>query len=261
MEKLIVIKIGGNIIDDETALSLFLESFAKISCPKILVHGGGKLATRLAEALGIQQQVIDGRRITDAETLKVVTMLYAGYINKNIVAKLQAYGCNAVGLCGADGNLVLAHKRQGADIDYGFAGDIDRVNAAFASSLLQQDRTPVLSAITHDAKGTLLNTNADTIAQETAKALAKFYKVSLIYCFEKKGVLQDAANENSVIPIVTKKSFEELKTAGVVNAGMVPKLKNALDAVGAGVQQVIIGHAAELEQLIIQKAGTSIVHD
>jgi acetylglutamate kinase len=174
LEKLYIIKIGGNIIDDENKLSSFLSSFASIKGKKILVHGGGKLATKLAEKMGVEQQMIDGRRITDAETLKIVTMVYAGYINKNIVAQLQASGCNAIGLSGADGNLIQAHKRQHATIDYGFVGDIDSVNTGLLQTLLDQDIAVVVAPITHDAKGTLLNTNADTIAQELATALGKF---------------------------------------------------------------------------------------
>jgi acetylglutamate kinase len=200
LEKLYVIKIGGNIIDDETKLSSFLLSFASIKGKKILVHGGGKLATKLADKMGVEQQMIDGRRITDAETLKIVTMVYAGYINKNIVAQLQVNGCNAIGLSGADGNLIQAHKRQHATIDYGFVGDIDSVNTALLQTLLEQDIAVVAAPITHDTKGTLLNTNADTIAQELATALGKLYQTELIYSFEKNGVLLNVDDEDSVIP-------------------------------------------------------------
>ncbi len=200
MEKLLVIKIGGNIIDDESKLSAFLKDFANIKDKKILVHGGGKLATKLAEQLGIEQKVVDGRRITDAETLKIVTMVYAGYINKNIVALLQASHCNAIGLCGADGDAILAHKRNHPVIDYGFVGDIDAINAPLLKNLLDQNIAIVFAPITHDQQGQLLNTNADTIAQELAKGMSHEYDVSLIYSFEKSGVLLDVDDESTVIP-------------------------------------------------------------
>jgi acetylglutamate kinase len=195
MDTLHVIKIGGNIIDEEAKLSAFLKSFAAVKGKKILVHGGGKLATRIAEGMNIPQQMVEGRRITDAETLKIVTMVYAGYINKTIVAQLQAAGTNALGLCGADGNAIQAHKRTHASIDYGFAGDIDKVNTALLVTLLEQDTALVMAPITHDKKGQLLNTNADTIAQELAKALSTSYSVQLIYSFEKSGVLVNAADD------------------------------------------------------------------
>src|SRR5450631_3184447 len=187
METVAVIKIGGNIIDEEDKLSSFLRAFSAIGGKKILVHGGGKLATKLASVMGVQQQLIDGRRITDAETLKIVTMVYAGYINKNIVARLQALGCNAVGLCGADGNAILAHKRghTAGDIDYGYVGDVDAVDAAFLEQLLRQEKALVFAPITHDGNGQLLNTNADTIAGEIARALSASFTVSLVYSFEK----------------------------------------------------------------------------
>jgi acetylglutamate kinase len=192
MKKLMVIKIGGNIIDDETKLSLFLHDFSSINEKKILVHGGGKLATRIAVQLGIEQQMIDGRRITDGETLKIVTMVYAGYINKNIVAALQKNGCNAIGITGADGDAITAHKRIKGDTDYGFAGDIDAVNTKFIDHLLSENNDIVVAPITHNKKGQLLNTNADTIAQEIATAMSAVYEVTLVYGFEKAGVLMDA---------------------------------------------------------------------
>ncbi len=261
MQKLTIIKIGGNIIDDEAQLSLFMKDFAKIEGAKILVHGGGKLATRVAEAMGIRQQMEEGRRITDAETLKVVTMVYAGYINKNITAQLQANGCNAVGLSGADGNLVKAHKRSGAGIDYGFAGDVDEVNTVFIQQLLLQNMALVVCPVTHDAKGQLLNTNADTIAQEIAKAMCRTFVVTLVYCFEKNGVLQDAANDDSVIPAINAALFEHLKKEGIVSTGMIPKLQNAFTALRSGVQQINIGHAAQLPALLAGIAGTSIKNE
>ena len=264
MEKLFVVKIGGNIIDDEAKLTLFLRSFSKIESPKILVHGGGKLATQLADRLNIPQQLVEGRRITDAETLKIVSMVYAGYINKNIVAQLQSFNCNAIGLSGADGNAILAHKRNHPSIDYGFVGDVDIVNADLLQNLLTQIGCVVLSAITHDKKGQLLNTNADTIAQETAKAMSNAYEVELIYTFEKSGVLLDVNDENSVINILTPSKYEELKTplSGSVGtkifAGMIPKLDNAFKALDSGVKKVIIGKAEELDKLISGKSGTTI---
>jgi len=261
MDKLIIVKIGGNIIDDENKLSSFLKDFAAIDEKKILIHGGGKLATRLAEQMNVPQQMVDGRRITDAETLKIVTMVYAGYINKNIVAQLQASGCNAIGLSGADGNTILAHKRIHATLDYGFAGDIDEVNASSFQNLLQQNLAPVLAPITHDQKGQLLNTNADTIAQETAKALSPLYDVQLIYSFEKDGVLLDVNDANSVIKKINADYYKELKTEGKIFAGMIPKLDNAFTALNNGVKKVIIGKAEEIGELIGGEKGTSITNE
>jgi acetylglutamate kinase len=261
MDKLIIVKIGGNIIDDETKLASFLKDFAAINERKILIHGGGKLATKLAEQMNVPQQLVDGRRITDAETLKIVTMVYAGYINKNIVSKLQANGCNAIGLSGADGNSILAHKRIHATMDYGFVGDIDEVNSSFFQEVLQKKLTPILAPITHDKKGQLLNTNADTIAQETAKALSSFYDVQLIYSFEKDGVLLDVNDPASVIKKINADYYQELKTEGKIFAGMIPKLDNAFTALSSGVKKVIIGKAEEIEELIDGEKGTSITNE
>ncbi|MBI5856361.1 MAG: acetylglutamate kinase [Sphingobacteriales bacterium] len=267
MADLFVIKIGGNIIDDETKLSLFLKSFAAIDNKKILVHGGGRLATKLAEQLKIPQQVVEGRRITDAETLKVVTMVYTGYINKNIVAQLQSNNCNAIGLCGADGDAILAHKREHPVMDYGFVGDVDVVNTVFLQSFIEKNITPALSPITHDGKGQLLNTNADTIAQEVAKAMSSEYDVQLIYTFEKSGVLTDVNDDNSVIPVITPSLFSELKApltgVGVpkIFAGMIPKLDNAFAALNSGVKKVIIGKAENLAGLIDGSSGTTIINE
>ncbi len=264
---LYVIKIGGNIIDDEEKLSAFLQSFAALgtslsNAALILVHGGGKLATKLAEKAGIKQQLVDGRRITDAETLKIVTMVYAGYINKNIVAQLQSKGCNAIGLSGADGNAVLAHKRiVSGDTDYGFAGDVDEVNATFLKTLLEQNFTVVLAPITHDKKGQLLNTNADTITQETAKALSAMYDVTLIYSFEKSGVLLDASDDSTVIATINPASYQQLKLEQKIFAGMIPKLDNAFAALRSGVKRVVIGKAEALKQLIAGNAGTTISNE
>jgi acetylglutamate kinase len=260
---LTVIKIGGNIIDDEIKLASFLKNFASIKGKKILVHGGGKLATKLAEQLNVPQQLVDGRRITDAETLKIVTMVYAGYINKNIVAQLQANGENAIGVCGADGNAILAHKRLSdsllgdGSIDYGFVGDIDKINIELFNSLLEQNSI-VVAPITHDGQGQLLNTNADTIAQEIAKALSVNYSVQLIYSFEKSGVLLDANDEATVIKHIDPLSYKNLKESGAIFAGMIPKLDNAFVALNNGVEKVIIGKAEQLQDLISGQSGTII---
>lgn len=258
---LYIIKIGGNIIDDEQKLASFIRNFAAINGNKILVHGGGKMATRMAETLGISQQLIEGRRITDAETLKVVTMVYAGYINKNIVALLQAEGCNAIGLCGADANLVKAHKRVHPVTDYGFVGDVDGINSPLVQQLLSANFSLVCAPITHDGQGSLLNTNADTIAQELAKGMSNLFEVSLIYCFEKPGVLMDANDDNSVIRQIDVASFGSLKKQNIISAGMIPKLQNAFTALQAGVHHICIGHADELPALIVLQSGTSIVHE
>jgi acetylglutamate kinase len=261
LETLSVIKIGGNIIDNEATLSSFLKSFASTPGKKILVHGGGKLATKLASQLEIPQQLVDGRRITDADTLKVVTMVYAGYINKNIVARLQSYGCNSIGLCGADGNAIQAHKRNHPNLDYGFVGDIDIINVPLFKNLLSQDISIVMAPITHDKNGQLLNTNADTIAQEIAKGLAAHYDVSLIYSFEKAGVLLDANDNETVIRFLTPGYYSELKDKNLVFAGMLPKLDNAFAALDSGVTKVIIGQADHLEQLIAGNQGTTIINE
>lgn len=261
MDKLYIIKIGGNIIDDEAKLASFLHSFADITAKKILVHGGGKLATRLAEKLGIEQQLVDGRRITDAETLKIVTMVYAGYVNKNIVAQLQANNCNTIGLCGADGDAILAHKRQHPVIDYGFVGDVDAINTGLIKTLLDQNIAVVFAPITHDQQGQLLNTNADTIAQELAKGMSKLYEVELIYSFEKSGVLLNAEDDSTVITQIDPVYYQQLKAKQKIFAGMIPKLDNAFAALNSGVSKVIIGKAEQLEQLIEGTAGTSITNE
>ena len=261
METLYVVKIGGNIIDNEAKLAEFLQSFAALPGKKILVHGGGKLATQLAEKMGVEQTMIDGRRITDAETLKIVTMVYAGDINKRVVASLQSHGCNAIGLTGADGNAILAHKREKGGIDYGFAGDVDAVNAELLHALLSLNMAVVLAPITHNGKGQLLNTNADTIAQETAKGLSSHYNVQLIYSFEKSGVLLDANDDSTVIARIHPAYYEALKAEQKIFAGMIPKLDNAFAAIRSGVEKVIIGKAEELPALIAGTAGTSIVHE
>lgn len=261
MDKLYVIKIGGNVIDDDNKLSSFLTDFAAIKSKKILVHGGGKLATKLATQLNVPQQMNEGRRITDAETLKIVTMVYAGYINKTIVAQLQAAGSNAIGVSGADGNAIHAHKRTGATIDYGFVGDVDAVNASFFLSLLQQHDSIVIAPITHNGRGQLLNTNADTIAQEIAKAMSALYDVELIYSFEKAGVLMDANDETTLIKEINPAYYQQLKEQQVIFAGMLPKLDNAFTALDCGVKRVIIGKAEALSQVVNGASGTSIVNE
>ena len=261
MESLLVIKIGGNIIDDEIKLSSFLLTFADIPAKKILVHGGGKLATRLADKLGVEQQLVDGRRITDAETLKIVTMVYAGYVNKNIVAQLQSHNCNAMGLCGADGDSILAHQRKHPVINYGFVGDVDAINTGLLKSLLEQNIAIVFAPITHDQQGQLLNTNADTIAQELAKAMSHEYDVSLIYSFEKSGVLLDAEDDSTVIPELKPSYYKQLKAKQKIFAGMIPKLDNALAALNSGVKKVIIGKAEQLNELIVGSSGTTIINE
>ena len=261
MKKIFVIKIGGNIIDKEDDLFIFLKMFAAIQQPKILVHGGGKLATELAAVLGIKQKLIDGRRVTDAATLKVVTMVYAGSINKSIVAKLQSFKCNALGLSGADADLISADKRIVNEIDYGFVGDIkpNGINTSFLQLLFENNITPVIAPVTHNNEGQLLNTNADSIANEIAKALSKQFDVHLIYCFNKKGILKDVNDENSVIKTITNETAVNLKLEGSIHEGMIPKIDNALQAVAAGVHKVSLGHALELEELIHGNAGTEIL--
>ncbi len=248
MKKLHVIKIGGNVIDEPKELEKFLSDFSRISDLKILVHGGGKVATELAKRLGIEQELVNGRRITDAETLKVTTMVYAGLINKQIVAALQSKKCNAIGLSGADANTINASKRKVKDIDYGFVGDIESsgVNVEMISVFLENDITPVFSAITHNGEGQLLNTNADTIASALAVALSKKYDVQLNYCFEKKGVLRDVEDDGSVINIITQNSYKDLLSEGVIFKGMIPKLDNAFDAIRNGVSAVMIAHSKDL---------------
>ncbi len=247
MEQLTLVKVGGKIVEEEDSLKSLLKDFASIEGFKILVHGGGRSATRLAEKLGIESQLVDGRRITDSETLKIVTMVYAGLVNKNIVAKLQALDLNALGLTGADMNIILSEKRPVKTVDYGFVGDVKKVDITLLSELIRRQVIPVLAPLTHDKNGNILNTNADTIAGETAKALAASFNVRLIYCFEKKGVLLDENNDDSVIPEITQHLFEQYVSQGMISGGMIPKLENALDAIRAGVKEVIITHASQIQ--------------
>ena len=239
MKNLTLVKIGGNLIDDENQLSASLEAFAKIEGAKLLVHGGGKLASDLAKQLGIDSPMIDGRRITNAETLKVVSMVYAGLINKTIVAGLQALNQKAIGLCGADDNLILSEKRQHESIDYGYVGDVVEVNTEALSTYIEQDKVLVLSAITHDGKGQLLNTNADTVATELAIALRKKYHVKLIYSFEKAGVLINPDDDMSFLKSLDVNLYQEMKANGTINNGMLPKTENAFRAFNKGVDVTI----------------------
>lgn len=241
-QKLSVIKIGGNLIEDEQVLNDFVADFAAMEGPRILVHGGGKLATRLAEKLGIETRMIQGRRITDKETLDVITMVYGGLVNKTIVAKLQARGCNAVGLSGADLNAVYAVKRPVKDIDFGYVGDVEQINGPMLSLLLNNGITPVLCAISHDGKGQLFNTNADTIASEVAIAMSSHFDTALYYCFEKQGVLKDINDEDSVIEYINTESYKELLAAQVIADGMIPKLHNCFHALQKEVMEVHIGN-------------------
>jgi acetylglutamate kinase len=263
MEKVYIVKIGGNVIDNPTALEKFLTDFSKIAGQKVLVHGGGKLATDLAKQLNVPQEMVNGRRITDAETLKITTMVYAGLINKQIVASLQSKNINAIGLSGADGNSIQSSKRKIADIDYGFVGDLDAksVNANFVVSLLKLNIIPVFSAITHDGKGQLLNTNADTISSALAVALSGSYDVQLNYCFEKKGVLKNVEDDDSVIEIITPLEYKQLLSEGIISKGMIPKLDNAFDAIQKGVKSVVIAHSNDLLNTTHENkhAGTKLI--
>jgi acetylglutamate kinase len=262
MKKLYIIKIGGNIIDDPISLEKFLMDFSKIDDPKILVHGGGKIASELAERLGVSQALVDGRRITDAETLKITAMVYAGLVNKQIVALLQSHEVNAIGLSGADANFIRSEKRNVKEIDYGFVGDISTsgINSELLSVFLEMNLVPVFSAITHNGKGQLLNTNADTIASVLATALAMNYNVQLNYCFEKKGVLENIDEENSVIKTITKSKYKELLLNGAISKGMIPKLDNAFQAIQNGVQSVVIAHVDELINTTKNEhAGTTLI--
>lgn len=246
MKKLTIVKVGGKIVEEEASLQQLLKDFASIEGFKLLVHGGGRSATRIAEQLGIESHMVNGRRITDAGTLRVVTMVYGGLVNKNIVAGLQAVGVNALGLTGADMNIMRSDKRPVKEVDYGFVGDVKEVNGAVLASLIEQGVVPVLAPLTHDKQGHMLNTNADTIAGEAAKALASYFDVTLMYCFEKKGVLRDENDEDSVIPEITRETFSQLVESGVIQGGMIPKLENSYEAVDTGVKQVIITKASEI---------------
>lgn len=261
MKKLSVIKIGGNVIDNSEKLHQFLLDFTALPGDKILIHGGGKIATELGDSLGVTAKMVEGRRITDIDTLRIVTMVYAGLINKNMVAQLQAKGSNAIGLTGADGNVIRAVKRPVKEIDYGFVGDLDAasVSSSALNSLLKAGLVPVLCAITHDGDSQLLNTNADTIASAVAVAMSDLYETSLIYCFEKRGVMKDVDDDHSLVPEIRMGEFEALKAEGVVSGGMIPKLHNAFEAIRSGVKTVYIGKADELSQIDRQNFGTRLI--
>ncbi len=249
MKPITIIKVGGAIVEDEESLNQLLDRFAQVDGPKILVHGGGRRATKVAAALGIESKMVDGRRITDADMLEVVTMVYGGLVNKGIVARLQARGINALGLTGADADTIRSHRRPLKNgIDYGFVGDVDYVRGDLLHSLLAQGTVPVIAPLTHDGQGHMLNTNADTMASETAKALAQYGDVTLVYCFEKPGVLSDPDDDGSVIPVITQNDFDRLTADGTISGGMKPKVENALAAVAAGVRRVIITQASAIGQ-------------
>ena len=254
MNKLTIVKVGGKIVEEPQSLEKLLSDFSKIEGYKVLVHGGGRSATAIAAKLGIESKMVNGRRITDEETLKVVTMVYGGLVNKQIVAGLQAIGVNALGLTGADLNYMRSEKRPVKEVDYGFVGDVKEVNSDILADLIGKGVVPVLAPLTHDAKGNLLNTNADTIAGEAAKALSKLFEVTLVYCFEKKGVLLNELDEESVIDYLTPVLFEKYVAEGVINGGMIPKLENSFEAINAGVKQVVITRA----DLIHTHGGTKI---
>ena len=254
-QKLTIVKVGGAVVEDELQLSQLLKDFSAIEGRKVLVHGGGRKATKMAERLGIETKMVEGRRITDADMLEVVTMVYGGLVNKNLVAKLQANGVNALGLTGADANAIRSHKRPLKNgVDYGFVGDVDQADGEMLGRLIEAGITPVMAPLTHDGEGQILNTNADTIASETAKALANLYDVTLIFSFEKKGVLRNPDDDDSVIATITHADFENYKADGTISGGMLPKIENALSAVDAGVSKVIITLATAIDG----KHGTTI---
>ena len=250
-----IIKVGGKVVEEESSLNQLLTDFAAIQGNKILIHGGGRSATKIASLLGIESQMIDGRRVTDAETLKVVTMVYGGLVNKNIVAGLQSRGINALGLTGADMDIIRSTKRPIKEVDYGFVGDVKKVNASVLSDLLKKGVVPVLAPLTHDGNGNMLNTNADTIAGEIAKALSLFFDVTLVYCFEKKGVLRDETDDESVIPQLNKDQFDAFVANGIIQGGMIPKLENSFYALNAGVSKIIITSSSGINS----QGGTIII--
>ena len=247
-EKLTIVKVGGAVVEDEAQLEQLLKDFGAIAGRKVLVHGGGRRATQVASRLGIESKMVNGRRITDADMLEVVTMVYGGLVNKGLVARLQAAGVNALGLTGADVDVIRSHKRPLKDgVDFGYVGDVDRVDGAVLADFIEKGVTPIMAPLTHDGQGRMLNTNADTIASETAKALASRYDVTLIYSFEKKGVLRNPDDDESVIPVITRADFERYRADGTISGGMLPKIENALGAVDAGVAQVVITLATAID--------------
>ncbi len=246
-EKLTIVKVGGKVVEEEDSLSRLLAAFAAIEGRKMLVHGGGRSATKIAARLGIESRMADGRRVTDADMLDVVTMVYGGLVNKNIVARLQAQGVNALGLTGADMDVVRSRKREAKDVDYGFVGDVDAVDAALLADLVGKRVVPVMAPLTHDGQGRILNTNADTIAGETAKAMAGAFDVTLVFCFEKKGVLRDTDDDASLIPRLDEDEFRRYVEQGIIQGGMIPKLENAFEAIRAGVGRVVITAAPDVD--------------
>lgn len=252
---LTIVKVGGAVVEDSARLDSLLSAFAAIDGRKVLVHGGGRRATAIASRLGVESRMVDGRRVTDGAMLEVVTMVYGGLVNKDIVARLQARGINSIGLTGADGGVILSHKRPVKDVDYGFVGDVDRVDGSRLASLIEGGFTPVMASLTHDGHGQMLNTNADTIAAETAKALAERYDVTLMYCFEKPGVMAEPDDDSTLIPVITRQDFRRLKADGTVTGGMLPKLENAFSAIDAGVSRVNITLATAIDG----KHGTMVV--
>ena len=253
-ERLHIVKVGGAIVEDPRSLASLLSRFSQLEGKKILIHGGGRLATTMATRLGIESRMVEGRRITDADTLEVVTMVYGGLVNKRIVARLQAMDTNAIGLTGADAGIILSHKREVKEVDYGFVGDVDHVDGTLLSTFLDHGLTPVIAPLTHDGQGQMLNTNADTMARVVAEALAQRYEVSLIFCFEKAGVLTNPDDDTSSIPFINTALFQDLKARGIVSGGMIPKIENALQAVDHGVAKVLITRA----DLLGQDGGTLV---
>lgn len=246
-QQITIVKVGGKIVENPETLNQLLHDFSALPGKKVLVHGGGRTATDMASRLGIETHMVEGRRITDADMLRVVTMVYAGLVNKNVVARLQGCGVNALGLTGADMDVICSHRRPLKNgIDYGFVGDVDHVDGERLSMLVETGITPVMAPLTHNGQGDMLNTNADTIAAETAKALADHYDVTLVYCFEHAGVLTNPDDEESVIPLITREKFELLKADGTVSGGMLPKIENSLAAVEAGVKRVVITKANKI---------------
>ncbi|MBQ4631892.1 MAG: acetylglutamate kinase [Prevotella sp.] len=246
-EHITVVKVGGAVVEDEAQLERLLSDFSAIEGRKVLVHGGGRRATQVAAQLGIESKMVNGRRITDKDMLQVVTMVYGGLVNKNLVARLQANGVNALGLTGADMNVMRSHKREVKTVDYGYVGDVDSADGKQLQTLIEAGVTPVMAPLTHDGKGNILNTNADTIAAETAKALAAYYDVTLIFSFEKKGVLSNPDDDDSVIPVITRPDFDRYVAEGVIAGGMIPKLENAFSAINDGVKEVIITLATAID--------------
>lgn len=261
MERLFIIKIGGNVIDDENNLSAFLSDFAAINAKKILIHGGGKIATKIGDKLGVESKYVNGRRITDDDTIDIVTMVYGGLVNKKVVAQLQSKGCNAIGLTGADANVIPAKKRLVKDVDYGWVGDVDtsKLKADNIQLFLENNIVPVFAPLTHDNEGHILNTNADTIASTVAIALSKHYDVRLIYSFEKKGVLENVEDENSVITLINKEKYAQLLAENKLFAGILPKIDNAFAAIDAGVKEVLIGDAKDLLQNTTDKTSGTLI--